>query len=270
VWSDAPTDQAVLASLEEHEARVWAHCVQMTADSLGPAMGDAGGVALPALTALDDDSFNRVVGLGVRNPATESQVTDVVEFYRGLGQRRFRVELAPFAAPSGLSGWLRDAGLELGPETFTKKWCDLRTVESPPVPEDVDVRILDAGDADRVGSLNVRAWGAWLAPVSLQPWFAATVGRDGFVHYGAFVDDVLRTVGAMVVDGDLAWIGFDATDPRLRSRGLRQALTARRVADAGRAGARFVHAEVRTLLDTGRHNLLDRAYERSMWLSVVP
>jgi hypothetical protein len=270
VQFDVESDWTVAARLEAHEADVWVRCVRSTGPSLGAMVGNAGGLSLPVLTAVDDDAFNRVVGLGVGNTARKEQVEELVAFYRGLGQQHFRVELAPFAAPSEIPGWLRNAGMEPGQETFTMKWRDLETLVGPIDTTDVDIRVLGIGDAERVGALNVQAWGAWQAPVSLHPWFASTVGRDRFTHYGVFVDDALCGVGAMAIDGDLAWIGFDATSPRFRSRGLRRALNKRRVEDARAAGARFVHGEIRTLFYSAKRrlNLLDRQYERRLWLPV--
>jgi hypothetical protein len=290
-------DERSIASLVEmHEAEVWARCIELAAalpgDPLGAVIDRTGPVPLPALTAVDSGSFNRIVALGVEAPATPDGIDKIIEYYRSLGQRSFRIELAPVAAPPEVSGWLERAGLRLVTEGVTKVWRrldgldgldgldvkpdldgapEVGTESAPDVahfgPPDVaaqeyDVRQLTEADAERVSALNVRAWGAWQAPVSLRPWFAATVGREGFAHYGAFANDRLVCTGAMAIDDQLAWIGFDATHPRHRSRQLRRSLTVRRLTDAQAAGCTIIHAEGRTDRLSGRSRMLDTLYVR--------
>jgi hypothetical protein len=261
-------DQRAVASLvEAHEAEVWARCVEVAAtqpgDPLGAVIDRSGTVPLPALTAVDAGSFNRVVGLGLDVPATPEFVDTIVAFYRSLQQRNFQVDLAPVAAPAELVEWLRQAGLHPLEERMTKVWGRLDELDV--AADDCEIRVLTKADAEAVAALNVRAWGAWQAPVSLRPWFGGTVGLEGFAHYGGFVDGRLLCTGAMVIDGQLAWIGFDATHPRHQSRQLRRALTARRIVDARAAGCAIIHAEARTDRLTGRSRVLDTLYVRTLY-----
>ncbi len=261
-------DQRAVASLvERHEAEVWARCVEVAAgqpgDPLGAVVDRSGPVPLPALTAVDAGSFNRVVGLGLETPATPECLEAIVDFYRRLEQRNFQIDLAPIATPPSIADWIRQVGLQPLEEQMTKVW---RRIEDLDVAsEECDVRLLTEADAERVAALNVRAWGAWQASVSLRPWFAGTVGVDGFAHYGAFADDRLLCTGAMVIDGPLAWIGFDATHPRHQSRQLRRALTARRIVDARAAGCTIIHAEARTDRLSGRSRMLETLYVRTLY-----
>lgn len=262
---------AIASMVERHEAEVWARCIEIAAtqpgNPLGAVIDRSGPVPIPALTAVDAGSFNRVVGLGIETPATPELIDAIVQFYRGLGQRNFQVDLAPVAAPADTPTWLRQAGLHPATEQMTKVWGRLENLDVEP--EDCEIRQLTEADAGRVAALNVRAWGAWQAPVSLAPWFGATVGREGFAHYGGFVDDRLLCTGAMVVDGPLAWIGFDATHPRHQSRQLRRALTARRILDARAAGCAIIHAEGRTDRLSGRSRVLETLYVRNIYTPAV-
>ncbi len=244
----------------------------MPGNPLGAVVDRSGPVPLAALTAIDSGSFNRVVGLGVEAPAHPGDVDRIIEHYQGLGQSNFRIELAPVATPSGVVRWLEHAGLHPAREAVTKVWrrledLDVSSDDGDFSSEDGDVRRLTAADVEGVAALNMRAWGAWQSTVSLRPWFGATVGKDGFAHYGAFVDDRLVCTGALVSDGRLAWIGFDATHPRHRSRQLRRSLTRRRLADARAAGCQIVHAEGRTDRLTGRSRVLDTLYVRRLFVS---
>ncbi|MGO8824268.1 MAG: hypothetical protein ACLQU9_03400 [Acidimicrobiales bacterium] len=254
------------ARFELQEAEVWARCVELTAavpgNPLGAVVGHEGSVPLAALTAAASGALNRVIALGVPSPSSKAAVDRVVEFFERVEQDCFQVELAPIAAPPALGDWLQGAGLLISPETVTKVWRDLEGFDL--TVDDVDVRKLTARDADQVAGLNVRAWGAWQQP-SLHSWFAATVGQDGFHHCGAFVDDRLVSCGALVIDNDLAWIGFDATHPRHKLLGLRRSLTVRRLADARAAGCRYAHAETRQGFAKSRESLFDTLYERRLF-----
>lgn len=274
--------------VEAHEAEVWARCIEVVGavpdDPLGAVVDRSGPVPLPALTSVDAGSFNRVVGLGMDPPASPAAVDRIVDFYRSLNQRHFQIELAPPATPPELAGWLEARGLVPADTQMTKVWRRLGDPDTPPgdgatspgdgatspgdetLPPDAgQVRRLTGDEAGAVAALNVRAWGAFHAPVSLHPWFAATVGSPGFAHYGAFVDGRLVCTGAMVVDGELAWIGFDATHPRHQARHLRRALTARRIADARAAGCSVIHAEGRTDRLSDRARMLDTLYVRTIY-----
>ncbi len=270
--------------VETHEAEVWARCFELTAaipgNPLGAVIDRSAPHPLPALTAVDSASFNRIIALGVADSADPHTIDRIVSFYRDLGQLHFRVELAPVTSPDVASS-LERAGLRQVSDGMIKVWRRLGSMEegSESTTDDGvhgldpygnqearDIRRLSAADAEQVAALNVRAWGAWQAPVSLSPWFMATVGQVGFVHYGVFVDDQLVCTGALAIDGQLAWIGFDATHPRHQSRQFRRSLTLRRLADARAAGCTIIHAEGSTDGLGGRSRVLDTLYVRRFFV----
>lgn len=277
----------IATQVETHEAQVWARCFELVAampgNPLGAVIDQSGPFPLPALTAVDSDAFNRIVALGVADSTDPDTMDRIVSFYRDLGQSNFRVELAPVTPPSAALS-LERAGLRQAKDGMTKVWRQLGSTEGGdrPTTEGVDdpdphsdahhdplardIRLLSTADAEQVAALNVRAWGAWQAGVSLSPWFKATVGQDGFAHYGVFVDDQLVCTGALAVNGQLAWIGFDATHPRHRSRQLRRSLTLRRLADARSAGCTIIHAEGSADRLGVRSRVLDTLYVRRFFV----
>jgi hypothetical protein len=220
-------DQRIIAmQVENHEADVWASCVELVAaepgNPLGAVIDRNGPCLLPALTAVDSCSFNRILALGVDGPADPDTIDRIVSFYRDLAQLNYCVELAPVTTPD-VAKSLGRAGFRQLSEGTVKVWRrigpvdrsngrtgivrmhDLDTYCDPKADQEVrDIRRLSAADAEQVGALNVKAWGAWQAPVSLIAWFRATVGKAGFVHYGVFVDDELISTGALAIDGPLA------------------------------------------------------------------
>jgi hypothetical protein len=282
-------DQRIIAmQVETHEAEVWARCFELAAavpgNPLGAVIDRSGPCPLSALTEADSADLNRIVALGVTEPADSDTIGRIVSFYRDLGQSNYRVELAPMTTP-GVASSLERAGLHQVSEGTTKVWSRIgstdRATESTTIElvndleehcdahggqESWDIRQLSAADAELVGALNVKAWGAWQARVSLIPWFTATVGQVGFDHYGVFVDDQLVCTGALAIDGQLAWIGLDATHPRHRSRQFRRSLTIRRLADARAAGCTIIHAEASTNRLSGRSRVLDTLYVRRLFV----
>jgi hypothetical protein len=270
------SEHAIVVEVERHEALMWTRCVEagmaIPGNPLGALVDRSTGVPLTTMTAVDSDEFSRVVGLGIDVPAAPSTITAICDFYQSLGQSQFRVEVAPFAAPVELFGWLEDAGLHRSPETVVKLWEPL-TESSPAVddPGGVEIRTLDSSDGDAVAKLNVLGYGAWDSEIPLEPWFAATVGYPGFIHYGAFVDDRLVAAAAVFVENDLAWFGLAVTHPRFRSRSFQQSLTALRLQDARDLGSQIVHGEVRSSrVLSPRGRLFGNSYEKLTFRSEDP
>jgi hypothetical protein len=231
--------------MEEHEAAVWATCVDavsaLPGNPLQAVIEHVGSLSLVALCAVDRGDINRVVGLGVGTPWRPEDLEAICTFYEVYGQRNFRIEVTPVAQPSDLGHWVTERGLACdGLGTF-KMW---RRTENPPaVTGEIEVRKLGVADTDAVTAINVAAWGAWSMPVSMAAWFGATVGRDGVEHYGAFDGDRLVATGALFVGDGVGWLGFDATHPRYQGRKLRQAISTARLIDAARQGCQVVHVE---------------------------
>jgi len=71
-------------------------------------IGSAIAILMPGLDAM---LFNRVMGLGVREPATATRVDDVVAMYQRAGIQNWAVQLNPAAQRSELPAWLEARGL---------------------------------------------------------------------------------------------------------------------------------------------------------------
>ncbi len=258
-------------AVEAHELLMWRRCVEAVAaepgDPLGIVFDDSGPFPLVASSIVDSDDLNRVVGVGLGSPADRSDIDRILAFYGHHGKTTFRVELAPVARPAEVAHWMEEAGLRRAPVTVTKLWEHL-TDTTPVVddPRDTDVRRLDAGDAEAVGKLTAVAYGAFDSMNEMELWFSATVGRPGFLYYGAFENDRLVASSASFVEGGLSWGGFAVTHPRFRSRDIQQSLRARRYHDARELGCRIVHGEIRTdRIKSARALVLKETYEKSSW-----
>jgi GNAT superfamily N-acetyltransferase len=213
--------------------------------------------------------FNRVIGLGVAQPATRAQVEDIVGSYTDSEQSSFSVALSPIAEPDGeLEGWLRESGFEQA-GAHVKLW---RPADEPAEPARTSLRIEPAprAFAPEFERVSVESWGA---SVSLAPWFSAVMGRQGWYHYIAFDGDLPVATAAMRVEGPVAWFGFSATLASYRGRGAHSALVAQRIADARDLGCRVLHTETVADVPPGpaQRNLLRAGflpiYERANFIA---
>jgi len=266
-----PARRELAVALELHEAEVWTDCFEAAAalpgNPLGVAVQRSTSPPLHTLEVLDSPEINRVVGLGVEAPATRDQLRALVDFHRCRGRRHLRVELAPVAAPAELPMWLIDEGFALDVAMPTK--IVRSTHDVGPTPADTPVHLLGPEYREEIATLNARAWGDWSTSGPVATWFGATVGVEGFRHYGIVDGGRLVSVGVMVVKGELAWLGFGATHLRYRDRGLRATSLALRLAHARDLGCQMVHAEVDARFASSPKLPFEPLYERQSYSLVV-
>jgi len=231
--------------IELHEARVWAECIAAAStvedNPLRAEVVYPGKTPIGTLAALNFGTFNRVIALGVEEPATVSDLDDIEDFYRVRGQTRFQVEITPATRPSSIRNDLARRGITPTGERVAKFWRNVEGTAS----EDPDFEMVELGSRDRDAIVNV-SLGAWSLPKFFAPWFAATIGVKGFHHFGIFDDDALVSTAVMNVDDGLAWTGFGATLPRYQGRGYqtgRLGLLVKRAADYG---CHIIHNEAAT------------------------
>ena len=214
--------------------------------------------------------FNRVLGLGMTETATDDLIDEAIAHFTATGARRFMVQVAPGASPP-LVGWLEARGFYRH-----NHWIRLARDLAPcPMPAtDLRVGRIGSEHADAFGRLAAEAFGH---PPSLAGLSACLVGRAGWSFFGAFDGDALVGCSALHVQGPAARFGFASTRPGYRGRGAQSALIAARIEAARQAGCRW--ACVETLPDTpgkpnpSTHNLrrlgFRDAYERPNWVKVL-
>lgn len=191
-------------------------------------------VALLAPT-LDVLALNRVVGLGVDEPASEAAVDAALDAAARAGVRRLFVSLVPTASPPALPDWLAARGL-VPYNAWVRLARAVSPADAPPPAPPTTLRVEEIG-ADRAAAFGRIAAGAFGWPAMLARWAAAAVGRAGWRHYLAYDGDEPVASGAFFLTGTEAWFGFAATVERHRGRGAQGALLARRLRDAAALGA---------------------------------
>ena len=173
--------------------------------------------------------FNRVLGLGLAEPATDESLAAVADFYADAGTE-YCITLAPEARPADLPARLERRGLVRG-----YGWTKFVRDASPAAPAASELRVERTRDGDAFAEVVVRAFGA---PVLLRPLLRALPSLDGWACYLAFAEGEPRAAGAVHVDGDAAWLGIAGTFPEARGRGAQSALLAARIEAARAARAR--------------------------------
>lgn len=235
-------ERELAVRMELHEAEAWVACMNAAAaapdNPLQAEVEDDGTTPLSTLAVLNFAQFNRVIAMGVQSPASDGDVDRLLGFYSSRSQSRFSVEVTPVSQPAKLPEMLERHGLELSPERVAKCWRSLDDI--PSESSDVQVQLLGPEHRQQYNAVSVAAW---QVPRSFGAWFGATLGWEGFRHYGVFVEDELVSTVAMYVSGDLAWTGFGATKPAFQGRGFQAARVARELNDAAELGCTVLHNE---------------------------
>jgi GNAT superfamily N-acetyltransferase len=171
--------------------------------------------------------LNRIVGLGVDEPATEetldaalAAIGDDVSCY---------VAVAPGARPQGLADWLRARGLEPG-----WGWMAFRRglEDTPARPSSLALVRVGPQEAEAFGRIVATGYGlpdaaaAWASGAHLHGW-DCWLALDG--------DEPAAAAGLYPSDG-VGYLGLAATLPEHRGKGGQSALLAERVRHARAIG----------------------------------
>jgi GNAT superfamily N-acetyltransferase len=221
------------------EARACADMYSAADASLQLRVEALGGATLLLAPRLPVTYFNRVIGLGVAEPATEALVNAILERYRAAGVGEFWIHLSPAARPPKLADWLTGHGLALPPR---RSWAKFLRGAERYVPRPSELRVREAlpRDAEAVAKVACAAYGM---PPFLAPWFAGLVDRPGWRFVVAETDGGIVATGAAFIHGDAAWLGVGSTLADHRGRGAQTALLAARIALAADAGCTVLATE---------------------------
>ena len=212
------------------------------------------------LAGADITLFNRVLGLGIAEPATEEMVDRIASLYKEAGVRGM-VQLAPTARPAELPRWLEARGL-----TLRDNWVKMIRGLEPPPPVSTNLRV------ERIGLEHAQdhariACEVYRMPPEVQPWLVAGMGRPGWSHYLAFDGDTPVATGALCVMNHIGWLGIGATLPSHRNRGAQSAIFTRRILDGAAMGCKWLITETweerpPDRLNPSYHNMLRMGFEK--------
>jgi GNAT superfamily N-acetyltransferase len=208
------------------------------AEAIAAAFGaDAvrlGGAVCALRADLEEASINRVIGLGVTEPATAEVLDRIAEVF---GSVRHSIALAPSAQPAALPEMLRERGYDAG-----YAWVKFHRPAELPFTAPTGLRVERIGPDRADQYVGVLAAGFGI-PADVAGMMAHLPGRPGWGCYLACAGDEPVAAGAVFVRGDHAWLGQATTLPDHRRRGGQSALMAARIAEARAAGAAVVVTE---------------------------
>jgi hypothetical protein len=221
---------------------------------------------------LDSTDFNRIVGLGAGEAATEAMLDDAIAVLQNAGCRHTMAQITPLAQPAGLPDWLAKRGFVRG-----DNWAKVYRGNAPALAAPTGLRVESIGK-DRAELFASMLQAVFNMTPDLGLWGMGSVGEPGWRHYLAFAGEQPISCAVMFVSGEVAWLGFGGTLPSHRRQGGQGALLARRIDDGLKLGCRWFISE--TSEDTPEqpvqsyHNLLRAgfklAYLRANYIHETP
>lgn len=235
--------------VERIEADAYRALIAAAPPAFAAAVGlravEIAGVTLLVAPRIPVPLFNRAIGLGVHQPASEGDVDAILDVYRDAGVAEAWLHRCPDAEPAALESWLSARGLRVARRpTWAKVAIDAAAlpdaVLNPAQHPHLVVREIGPDDAPRFAELVTRAHGM---PPGMIPWTAALVGAPHLRSY--LVERGGESIGAglLYVGAGGAWLGLGATADAHRRQGAQGALLVRRVRDALEAGSTLVTTE---------------------------
>lgn len=206
---------------------------------LGLQVREISGATLLLAPGLPVPIFNRVIGLGTFEPATQSALDRILATYADAGVTSHWISVSPAAQPVELTGWLGARGLA-PPKRAT--WAQMGWPDRAPPEVRTSLHVETAGAADAVPFAQVVAQAFGMPPVIVD-WLAHLVGRPGWQTYVARKDGRIVGGGFVFVQPPLAWLGLGSVLPEFRGDHGQLALFAARIAHARSLGCTSIHTE---------------------------
>jgi hypothetical protein len=218
-----------------------------------------GSVWVTAIPAVDNVTHNRILGLGVGEPATESMLDEAIAIFQATGCKNYMAAVSSLAQPAQYPEWLAARGFKPG-----RNWAKVYRGNEPAPAVSTDLRVETIGkdQADAYADVVLSVFG--LTP-AYRPLFKGNVGKPGWYHSLAFAGGKPVSAGAMYINGEVAYLDFSGTLKTHRRRGAQSAMLARGVEMGLALGCKWFVAE--TVEDTPErpnpsyHNMLRNGFK---------
>ncbi len=198
----------------------------------------AGATALVA-PGLPSPMFNRVIGLGLAQPANAADVQALQAMYREAGVGGWWLHWSPVATPADFVASLQADGF-VAPAR--RSWAKVLRGNEPVPQVATDLEIAPVRDRCLLQTTACIAE-AFGMPPFIADWLAALHRRPRWRIYAA--SDGNRVVGGacLYLDADAAWLGMGSIAESHRRRGGQRALMTLRIRDAIAAGCTAIVTE---------------------------
>lgn len=181
--------------------------------------------------------FNRVMGLGLWEPATPALLDRISALYQAAGCG-FGIDLASAAIPSELPAWLRERRIRRA--GLASVVCGTPHQVPGPHPRLEVVRATDDGQRAQAAAICAQVFGVNQA---VQELLAALPSDQGWRHWLALLGGVPVAAALSFVHGRHCWFGWAATLPDYRGQGAKGAIDNAWVSDAHAAGCTQANSE---------------------------
>lgn len=231
----------IAADFDLHEAAGWsdyyANASPQVEQQCGLRLERIGGAYATIAANIDMLAMNRVIGLGLPEPASEAHLDRIVSLYREAGVPRFFVQVSPNARPDALPNWLAARRFR-----HHNNWVKFyrRVGPSPAFETNLRIERIGGERAEQFADIIVRGF-EW--PDILRPLIAVPVGQPGWQHYLAYDGEQAVACAAAYFRKPFAEMAFAATLPEYRGRGAQSAFLARRMQDAADLGCEWLITE---------------------------
>lgn len=233
-------DRDLAMQLEIAERDMWrANWLSAPAGSaleLGMHGEESGGAFALICEGLPDWFFNRVIGLGMEQAATQDVLHDLIALYRNK-RLPLGVSLCPFAEPSGISSQLVELGFH-----NALNWAKMfrGTELLPNTDTDLQIQSVQAEHYDQAAEVICRGFDM---PAAMQPVFGAALRIPENYAYMAWDRDQPAAIGILSVRNGVGHLNTACTLPEYRRRGAQGALMAYRIRQGIEMGCRLFATE---------------------------
>ncbi|HVZ68872.1 MAG TPA: hypothetical protein VG891_05370 [Rhizomicrobium sp.] len=236
-----PLKDEYIRAIEAIEAEAWEDMAKAAPPPFARAVGletaRLGRTLLLLAQRIPLFQFNWLSGAGLLEDDS-SAIAEAVHRFRQGGVERFFIQIPQSPRSDAMRMSARKAGLEAHRLAWAK--FHRETASPPEVQTRLDIREVGIAQRSEFAATALAGFGM---PQPMAAWLEQLPGRANWHCYVAYDGAVPIAAAALYVRGDHGWLGIGATRPEARKRGSQSALLARRIADAGKFGARFVTTE---------------------------
>jgi GNAT superfamily N-acetyltransferase len=237
--TDELSQQEIAEIVETAEAnlfRFWDNVAPEVAEQFGGYWREIGGATAVVTKAFPTDFFNRIIGLGVHQPATDAMIDEITALYRPLGVP-WSICVSPLAQPGDLAERLLQRGFK--PAYNLAKM--LRGNEpAPKIETDLRIERVDKANVAHFADVSIRGFGF---PESFAPVLESMAENSDVHGYIAYDGNVPAAVGLLVVKDEIGELANAVTLPEYRRHGAQGAIMARRIQDGLDLGCRWFSTE---------------------------
>jgi len=263
------TDDARALAIEADriEARAWADWFTAISPELRSACGIAVRTVADATLLIAPQIpltlFNRVIGLGMTQPARAEDLDAAVSAFVDAGSPTFAVAWGMYSEPAALTAEL-DARFPAS--SRRPALAKMMRGAAPPPSVTSDLRVVPV-DRSLIGETDRALARANGAP-HLAGIFVSLLWRPRWHLYAVLDREVVAGGAALFLDGGSAWLGMAAVLPEYRRRGGQHALMVQRIRDAIVAGASRIFTETEEPSEPRANpslNNMERCGFRKIW-----